>query len=335
MNNLYKFLLIIIFSNCLNAQIIEVNQLFNKNTTKVKKENFSQNKTFYAKTSLDESKIFDVVTRFDGYITHLDASKPYMNIKKGDRLFSIYSQEILALQEELQVTKNLNKSLYLSSIKKIENLAIQRSEIEKIKKGEISLTGIDFFSNIDGILIKKNVNQNSFVKKDSILLQLASLEKIWVIANVYQSDLKYIKENLNAKIYIDGLDLAINAKVDFIYPIFNNDTNSVDVRFIIDNKDLNLYANMFAKVDIQVEEKSMLTLPKTAVLKKSNDYFIFKPLKNGEFEPVKIKAKRVSSNKYEILSGVKENEEVINNALFLLDSDAITNALYESEDEDW
>jgi Cu(I)/Ag(I) efflux system membrane fusion protein len=79
----------------------------------------------------------------------------------------------------------------------------------------------------------------------------------------------------------------------------------------------------------------MLTLPKTAVLKKADTYYVFKPTSDREFEPIKINAKRVSSNKYEILGGLEENDEVINNALFLLDSDAITNALYESDNEDW
>ena len=92
---------------------------------------------------------------------------------------------------------------------------------------------------------------------------------------------------------------------------------------------------MFGKVDINVQKNVMLTLPKTAVLKKANNFYVFKPLQNGEFEPVKIEAKRISSNKYEIIDGLKENDEVINNALFLLDSDAVTNALYESDKEDW
>jgi Cu(I)/Ag(I) efflux system membrane fusion protein len=50
---------------------------------------------------------------------------------------------------------------------------------------------------------------------------------------------------------------------------------------------------------------------------------------------VKISATRISSNRYKITSGLSEGDEVINNALFLLDSDAITNALYTSDDEDW
>ena len=60
-----------------------------------------------------------------------------------------------------------------------------------------------------------------------------------------------------------------------------------------------------------------------------------KQLLKKKQEPIKIEAKRISSNKYEILSGLNENDEVINNALFLLDSDAVTNALYESDKEDW
>lgn len=50
----------------------------------------------------------------------------------------------------------------------------------------------------------------------------------------------------------------------------------------------------------------------------------------------KIEAKRVSGDKYEILSGLTLDEEVINNALFLYDADAMTNRLYdETSDEEW
>jgi Cu(I)/Ag(I) efflux system membrane fusion protein len=109
----------------------------------------------------------------------------------------------------------------------------------------------------------------------------------------------------------------------------------VDVRFIIDNKNQELIPSMFGKANIQVNKRLMLTLPKTAVLKKANNFYVFKPINDSEFEPIKINAKRITSNKYEILGGLEQNDEVINNTLFLLDSDALTNSLYESDDEDW
>ena len=140
---------------------------------------------------------------------------------------------------------------------------------------------------------------------------------------------------MEAKINIDGLSNSINANVDFIYPILDDKTKTVDVRFILDNSNNELIPSMFGKANLIVQKSLMLTLPKTAVLKKADNYYVFKPISDKEFEPVKINAKRISSNKYEIIGGLEENDDVINNALFLLDSDAITNALYESDNEDW
>jgi membrane fusion protein, copper/silver efflux system len=325
----------LLLSSVLQAQIIDAKQLFNKTITKVKKEEISISKSFYGLTKIDESSLTDIVSRFDGFITKLNANNKYMTIKKGEPLYSIYSQDILSIQNELEIAKGLNANIYKSTLSKLDNLDISKVEQQRIKDGKVNSTGITVSSPINGLLIDKSINQTSAVNKGKLLLQLASLEKIWFIASVYQSDLEYVKKQKDAVISIDGIDEKINSKVDFVYPIFDEKTKTVDVRFILDNKDLKLIPSMFGKADISVKKDVMLTLPKTAVLKKANDFYVFKPLENGEFEPMKIKAKRISSNKYEILSGLEENDEVINNALFLLDSDAVTNSLYQSDDEDW
>ena len=322
-------------SGFLQAQILDAKQVFNKKTTKVIKEEISINKSFYGITKIDESSLTDVVSRFDGYITKLNANKKYMTIKKGEPLYSIYSQEILSIQNELQVAKNFNQNIYQSTLGRLDNLDISKSEQEKIKDGKISSNGLVVTSPMNAILMEKNINQSSAVTKGTTLLQLASLDKIWFVASVYQSDLEFVKKDGEALINIDGINQKIKSKVDFVYPIFDDKTKTVDVRFVLENEDLILVPSMFGKVDINVKKDLMLTLPKTAVLKKADKFYVFKPLENGEFEPIKIEAKRISSNKYEILSGLNENDEVINNALFLLDSDAVTNALYESDKEDW
>ena len=325
----------LLFSGFLQAQILDAKQLFNKKITKVVKEEVSINKSFYGVTKIDESSLVDIVSRFDGYVTKLNANKKYMTIKKGEQLYSVYSQELLSIQNELQVAKNFNQNIYQSTFSRLDNLDISKGEQQKIKDGKVDSNGIVVTSPMNAIVLEKNINQSSAVNKGVMLLQLASVDKMWFIASVYQSDLEYIKKDKDAKISIDGLNEKMVAKVDFIYPIFDEKTKTVDVRFILDNKDLKLVPSMFGKVDINIKKDVMLTLPKTAVLKKANDYYVFKPLANGEFKPVKIEAKRVSSNKYEILGGLEQNDEVINNALFLLDSDATTNALYKSDDENW
>ena len=325
----------LLFSGFLQAQILDAKQLFNKKITKVVKEEVSINKSFYGVTKIDESSLVDIVSRFDGYVTKLNANKKYMTIKKGEQLYSVYSQELLSIQNELQVAKNFNQNIYQSTFSRLDNLDISKGEQQKIKDGKMNSNGLVVTSPINGLLMEKNINQSSAVTKGNMLLQMASLDKIWFIASVYQSDLEFIKKDNKALITIDGINQKLNSKVDFIYPIFDEKTKTVDVRFILENEDLKLVPSMFGKVDINVKKDVMLTLPKTAVLKKADKFYVFKPLENGEFEPIKIEAKRISSNKYEILSGLNENDEVINNALFLLDSDAVTNALYESDKEDW
>ena len=325
----------LLLSGFLQAQILDAKQLFNKKITKVVKEEISINKSFYGVTKIDESSLVDIVSRFDGYVTKLNANKKYMTIKKGEQLYSVYSQELLSIQNELQVAKNFNQNIYQSTFSRLDNLYISKSEQQKIKDGKMNSNGLVVTSPINGLLMEKNINQSSAVTKGNMLLQMASLDKIWFIASVYQSDLEFIKKDNMANITIDGINQKLNSKVDFIYPIFDEKTKTVDVRFILENEDLRLVPSMFGKVNINVKKDLMLTLPKTAVLKKADKFYVFKPLENGEIEPIKIEAKRISSNKYEILSGLNENDEVINNALFLLDSDAVTNALYESDKEDW
>ncbi|MFW2578922.1 efflux RND transporter periplasmic adaptor subunit [Aliarcobacter butzleri] len=328
-------ILILLLGSFLNAEILDAKQLFNKKITKVKKEEILLSKSFYGITKIDESSTFDIVSRFDGYITNLNANKSYMTIKKGEPLYSIYSSDILSIQNELQISKELNQNIYQSTLLKLDNLDISKESQEKIKSGKLNNNGLVVTSPTNGILLQKNINNKSSVSKGTTLLQIASLDKIWFIASVYQEDLAFIKKDKQATIYIDGLNTSFNTKVDFIYPIFDDKSKTVDVRFILDNKELNLLPSMFGKVDIIDKQKQLLTLPKTAVLKKSDSFYVFKYVSNDEFKPVKIEAKRINSNKYEIISGLNENDEVIDNALFLLDSDALTNSLYESDNEDW
>ena len=334
-NLLILISLILISISSLNAKIIEVEQLFNKKIIKVKEESIGIKKSFYGKTMIDESQVVDISTRYDGFITKLNANKNYMSVNKNSVLFSIYSEKIQSIQDEIKVARSINKNLYKSSLSKLKVLDISKGEINRLKKSKVGASGIRVYSPSNGIVINKNINQSSFVKKGKLLLQVANINKLWFIAQIYQKDLNFLKKDMQSLIRVDGIQTPIKSKVNFIYPIVNPKTKTIDVRFIIDNKDLKIFPNMFATVELKQTVKTILTLPKTAVLTKGSSLYVFKPISKKEFEPVKIEAKRIASNKYEILDGLQKGEKVINNALFLLDSDAVTNSLYESEDDEW
>jgi Cu(I)/Ag(I) efflux system membrane fusion protein len=148
----------LLLGSVLNAEIIEAKQLFNKKIVKVKKEELAHNKSFYGITKIDESSLVDIVSRFDGYITKLNANKTYMSIKKGAPLYSIYSDDILSIQSELQIANDFNKNIYNSTLQRLDNLAISKSEQQKIKNGKVNENGIVVTSPVNGILLEKNIN---------------------------------------------------------------------------------------------------------------------------------------------------------------------------------
>ena len=327
MKTIFRLTLFLVFVFSLEAKIIEVNQLFNKELVKVKDEAVYETKSFYGETSFSEDSIKDVVLRVDGYITSLNANKNLMQIKKGDKLFSLYSNKVENIKKEIEISKSINKNLYKSSLEKLDSVDIKLSQIKK--------NDIYFYAPYDAIILNKKINDGSYVKSGSLLMQLASIDKLWFISKVYQSDLPFLSNNMEAKIKIDGVDMSFKTKVDYIYPIADNKTKTIDVRFEIDNKQMKLFPYMFGKAIIKSSSKKMLTLPKTAVLKKGPKHYVFKAISDDEFEPILVEVRRVSSSKYEIEEGLNVGDEVINNALFLLDSDAITNNLYDEKDTDW
>jgi len=324
-----KYLLyLLMISALLQAKPLEVSQLFNKKTIKVTKQNITLSKIFYADIRIPDDAIKNINIRFDGFVGDLFVNKNYQLIQKGEPLFDIYSDEInLAMGEYLLSGKNLRKNY----MKKFQSYGIDNKVLKNLQKTKRVKEYINIYSPYDGYIISKNINDGKFIKKGETLFQVASFKKLWVVAKVYQKDIKSIKKDMKATVYIDGVK-NISAKVDFIYPTINQKDKTIDVRIEIENQDLKIFPNMFAKVSINTLQKSMLVLPKTAVLTKANKHYVFIP--DGKyFTPKEITATRINSEQLEVI-GLEENEVVIDKAAFLLDSDAITNGLYNSSDDD-
>lgn len=322
--------IILLISVCnLSADIIEAKQLFNKKIVNVKKEKVDRSKIYYARVSVDETKIVDVVTRYDGFIEKLYANKEYKLVKKDEKLAVIYSDEILNIKKELTLAKKIgDKALQNSATNKLKYLNVDGRSINDSEM-------VDLYSPAQGYIIKKDVLEGSSVKKGKTLFQIADFSKLWVIAKVYQSDVSFLSDGMDGVVKIDGIDGSFKAKLDFIYPKIDEKDQSIDVRLVVDNNDLRLYPNMFAKVKFISSSDDILTLPRSAVLTKGDKNYVFIPLDNNSYEPKEVKVKRLYNGKFEVISGLKENDKVIDKVLFMLDSDAVTNGLYDADDDNW
>ncbi|WP_200762122.1 efflux RND transporter periplasmic adaptor subunit [Nitrosophilus alvini] len=326
----------------LNAEILQVDQLFNIKTVKVKKADLTKESVYYGFLKVDESRFYDFTLKFEGFVEKIHADKTFKFVKKGEPLFEIYSPSVYAAIGELIKTKlfyDKSKSqnakyMLESSKRKLELLGFSEKEIEKFAKSKHPPKSVVIRSPYEGFIFEKNINKGSFAKKGAALYKIADLGSIWMEALIYQSDISMIKKAKEAILEIDGIEKIYKGKIEEIYPFADKKNRSARLRISVKNTHHLLFPGLYAKAKIKFSKKSILVLPKSAVITKGKKHIVFvKGEFEGEYEPKIITAKPFSTSLYEILSGLKEGEEVADNALFLLDADAQINGLYGAEND--
>ncbi|WP_373070720.1 efflux RND transporter periplasmic adaptor subunit [Sulfurimonas sp.] len=315
------FLLILLLFYNLHGKTFE--QKFNIVSISPKVQTKQNTKEFYGTIQYNQKKIYDITTRFDGFVEDLYVDDTYENIVKGQALFRVYSKEIYNLKKELSSLKHLDKSLQSTINKK---LSLYDIDPKSLKSAE----NFDFLSKYSGVVIEKNINNGSFIKSGKVLYKIADTSTMWLMVKVYQKDIDFIYKGMDTSFHIDGLAQRFSAKVSKIYKNINPKELTFDVRVEVSNIQDKLFNNMFGKVIFADKAKEMLTLPKEAVITKSNKDYVF--IKNGDFyEPIEIQAVNMGSY-FQIFGGLNKDDKVVKNALFLLDSDAVTNGLFSNDE---
>lgn len=319
--------LILILSTFAFSAPISAKQLFNVQTIEVKKVNEGNFRDFYGKTAVNEENVKEVTLRYDAFIEELLVNKNFTLIKKGEPLLRAYSPEIYTAGLELLGAQHIkNQGMIESITQKLKLFGVDNAFINKILHDKKANETITITSPYSGFVTQKMVNAGSFAAKGMKLYEISDYSTLWLIANVYEKDLEFVKNAKNADVFFDITPKPYKAKIDFIYPKVDAETKSVKVRLLVENKELELYENAFAKIRFGVAKREYLSLPKSAVLTKGNQNSVFiKGEFEGEFEPKIIEAKRLNNDTFEIISGLKEGDIVVNNALFMFDSDSQNN----------
>ncbi len=317
-----KTLLLILLALSL-AEAKTFEQAFNIQSIKPKMQAQKVSKTYYATTAYSERKIYEVNIRFDGYIEKLDAYELYKSVKRGDKLFDVTPKHLHALKKEFELAKD-DEETKAKILQKLKDC-----EIDEKMLTSSDLT-IPIYSKFSGQIMEKNIFVGSFAKAGEALLKIADTSSMWIMAKVYQKDLEFIAKGMSVSVEIEGLSAPIEAKVGKIYPKINKEDLTFDVRMEVANPHGKIFPDMFAKVSFSKNQNSSLTLPKDAVIKKGDKFYVFKKISQKEYEPQEVDAK-YGGGYYQISSGIDESSEVAQNALFLLDSDAVTNGSYMSE----
>jgi membrane fusion protein, copper/silver efflux system len=294
----------------------------------------------FGNITYDERLIYTVNTKFNGWIEKLYVNFVGETVKKGQPLFDIYSPELVTTQKEYLLALHHNKSLKESPYARIREGAqrlldasrtrlkywdLSDQQIKKIENtGSVQKT-LTIYSPARGVVIKKNAFKGHYVKAGEHQYEIADLSKVWVDVDIYEYELPWIRNNMPAKMelsYIPGKIFA--GKVLYVYPFLMAKTRTAKLRLEFPNPDFQLKPNMYANVELESDiAKNGLVIPREAVIDSGIRKIVFVVRGKGKFKPREVRlGAEGNDNEFQVLEGLKENEQIVISAQFMLDSES-------------
>lgn len=306
----------------------------------VKRQALSREIRALGTVAYDERRVVAVSTKFNGWIENLRADFVGQPVRRGQPLFDIYSPELVTAQEEyrlaLEQQKALGDSPYPSvsqgaqrllaaSRKRLRYWDIPESAIQRLEAdGPVAKT-VTVYAPASGIVTRKAAVEGHYVKAGEHQYEIADLSSVWVDAEVYENELPFVRQGMPARMelaYLPGRAFA--GRVLFIYPYVTAKTRTVKLRLEFANPGGELKPDMYADVHLHsAVSRDTLVVPQEAVIDSGARKVVFVAKGQGRFEPREVKlGTEGGDGAYQVLSGLKEGENVVVSAQFMLDSES-------------
>jgi Cu(I)/Ag(I) efflux system membrane fusion protein/cobalt-zinc-cadmium efflux system membrane fusion protein len=261
-------------------------------------------------------------------------------VRKGQRLFDIYSSELVSAQEEyllaLKQYNNLSNSSYPSIKEGAERLLeasrtrlrywdLTEGQIEKLGSSKQIRKTMTIYSPATGVVIKKNAFAGHYVKAGEHQYEIADLSRVWVDVDIYEYELPWVRQGMAAEMELSYLPgKRFKGKVLYIYPYLEAKTRTGKLRLEFTNPDYQLKPDMYANIYLKssIAEDSIV-IPQEAVIDSGVRKVVFVALGKGKFEPRGVKlGLEGNDDEYQVLNGLNEGEKIVISAQFMLDSES-------------
>jgi Barrel-sandwich domain of CusB or HlyD membrane-fusion/YtkA-like len=178
-------------------------------------------------------------------------------------------------------------------------------------------------SPVSGYITERNALPNLTVQPETRLYSVADLSTVWIFADVFQNDLGRIKVGDRTSLTVDTYPgRNFEGRVNFIYPQVDMTTRTARVRLIFPNPGLKLTPGMFVNAVLQVRAGTQLVIPASGVLQSGTRQIVFVNRGDGYLEPRGVELGARAGENFVILKGLKEGEEIVTSANFLIDSES-------------
>ncbi|HZH50036.1 MAG TPA: efflux RND transporter periplasmic adaptor subunit, partial [Nitrospira sp.] len=218
------------------------------------------------RVAVDERRLAKVTIKFHGWIERLFVSAVGDRVRKGQELFTIYSPDLVATQEEyllaLQGRKQLGESEFPEVARSSQELLeatrhrlhlwdISEEHIRDLERTKQVTKTLPIHSPITGTVIQKEVLQGTHVEPGEELYTIADLSRLWVLADIYEYELPFVKVGQQASVSLSyDPGTVLTGRVGFIYPTLDPKTRTAKVRFELDNAGEKLKPDMYANVEL-------------------------------------------------------------------------------------
>jgi Cu(I)/Ag(I) efflux system membrane fusion protein len=300
--------------------------LANISTIIVKKEKLQEQVTAYSYLDFVENNRKTISARFNGRIEKLFVDKTGDYIKIGQPLFEIYSPDLVQTQNEYLIALNStsdSSSLLKVTMKKLEIFGLTSEQIHTLEKTrEISIK-LTYYSPISGTVIEKKVQEGVYVNEGTVIYDVAELSTLWNIAEVYENNLSNIKVGNPVKLHLRAYPgEEFDGRVTFIYPVINSQTRTVKVRSVFSNHGGKLKPQMYGETVFNNYGGQGLLVPADAVIITGKRAVVWAKAGDGMFEARSVQIGNRYGDKYQILSGLNEGDEIAATGGFLIDSES-------------
>ena len=286
----------------------------------------------------DERRLYAISPKFEGYVERLHVNVTGQPVGKGQALFEVYSPELVSAQREYALAaqgvealkeaggpaRDGMQQLAESSLLRLKNWDISAEQVKALARSGETKRTMTFRSPVAGIVTEKKAVQGMRFMPGEALYQVADLSSVWVVADVFEQDIGLIKTGAKARVTINAYPgKTFDGTISYVYPTLNAQTRTAPVRVELANPGLLLKPGMFAQVELPVGAKGqVVTVPTSAVIDSGARQIVLIDQGEGRFAPREVKLGARSDNHVEVIEGVKEGEQVVVAANFLIDAES-------------
>jgi Cu(I)/Ag(I) efflux system membrane fusion protein len=288
------------------------------------------------KVAVDETNVHHVNIKVGGFVDTVYVDYVGRPVKRGERLFSIYSPDLLSVQQEYLLALRTRKALAAGGIatgagddlvesarERLRLWDIPESELKRLEETGKPTKNLTMYSPMTGVVTKKDIVMGHRLNEGDMPYEITDLSRVWVLADAYETDLARIKLGMTATLSLQAYpNETFKGKVIFIDPILDAKTRTAKVRLEFANPKAQLKPEMFGEVTLQSEKREGLRIPADAVIDSGTKKVVFVALDEGKFQPREVEVGSVNGDYVEIVAGLQVGDLVVSRANFLVDSES-------------